>query len=399
MKWFTGTPCNFEGTQTFFDRDSGLTMRGLSALGVDTGSITLGPARADDFPEMTRATQAELENPAWWAALHLDGLVFYTWGQPCYINMVRAAKKAGIRVAQVTDTQGIMSPVSDWKSHLLSEAAHYWHEPRWKQLCRTLGKVPYTHTLRLIQRDVQFARTIVAGDLFLAATPSAAVRFKRFVRILQGEEASNKIQFVPIPVNFHFSYSATDRKQDEVIAVGRWDSLQKRTPLLLNTISLALQKNPEITYSIFGQASPEMETWHRTLPVLQQAKVKLEGTVSNATLAAAYRRAKVMLVSAAYEGCHNASAEAICSGASVVGCRSPFLGAIEWHTSRSSGRLAERATGESLSQALLDELAAWDRGERDPITISKTWASDFHPDRVAAQILNLFGETAPSPCL
>lgn len=399
MKWFTGTPRNFEGTQTFFDRDSGLTMRGFAALGVETGAITLGPARADDFPEMTRATRAELESPAWWTALRLDGLVFYTWGQPRYLNMVRAARMAGIRVAQVTDTQGIMSPVSDWKSHLLAETAHYWHEPRWKQWCRTLAKAPYTHTLRLLQRDLPLARAIAAGDLFLTATPTAAARFKKFVGILQGEEASAKIRLVPIPVNFHFRFGATDHKQNEVIAVGRWDSLQKRTPLLLKTISLALHRNPEITFTVFGQASPEMEAWHRNLTTRHRAKVKLEGMVSNVTLAEAYRRAKVMLVSAAYEGCHNASAEAICSGASVVGCRSPFLGAIDWHTSKNSGRLAARATPEALARALHDELVAWDQGTRDPAAISHAWSQELHPDRVAARILNLFGETAPSSCL
>src|ERR1035437_9865136 len=235
MKWFTGTPCNFEGTQTFFDRDYGLTMRGFSALGVETGSITLGPAREDDFPEMTRATREELENPAWWAALHIDGLVFYTWGQPCYANMVRAACQAGIKVAQVTDTQGIMSPVSAWKYHLQSEASHYWHEPRWKQLCRTLAKIPYTHTLRLLQRDIPFARAIAAGDLFLAATPVSATRFQTFVRRLAGKESARKIHFVPIPVNFHFRFDKSGQKQNSVIAVGRWDSQQKRTPLLMRS--------------------------------------------------------------------------------------------------------------------------------------------------------------------
>ena len=389
MRWFTGTPRNFEGGQTFFDRDSGLTMRGFAALGVESGAITLGPARADDLPEMTRATRAELEDPAWWAARHLDGLVFYTWGQPQYIGMVRAARAAGIKVAQVTDTQGIMSPVADWKSHMLSEAAHFWHEPRWKQWCRTLAKAPYTHTLRLIHRDLPMARAIAASDVFLAATPTAAVRFKKFMGMLQGREASDRVWMVPIPVNFHFCYGATDQKQDEVIAVGRWDSQQKRTPLLLETISLALQRNPGITFTIYGQASPEMATWHRHLTARQRANVRLEGVVSNVTLAAAYRRAKVMLVSAAYEGCHNASAEAICSGASVVGCRSPFLGAIDWHASKNSGRLAVRATPEALAAALHDELVAWDHGQRDPVAISAAWTRELHPDRVAARILDL----------
>jgi hypothetical protein len=102
-----------------------------------------------------------------------------------------------------------------------------------------------------------------------------------------------------------------------------------------------------------------------------------------------------MLVSSAYEGCHNASAEAVCSGASVVACRSPFLGAIEWHASKQSGRLSGAATAEELSRTLLAELAAWESGARDPRAISRAWTWELHPDRVAARILELFGQTPP----
>lgn len=399
MKWFTGTPCDFEGTATFFARDSGLTMRGFKALDIDSGAITLGPPRPDDFPEMTRATIQQLESPAWWSELKLNGLVFYTWGQARFAKMVKAASQAGIKVAQVSDMQGIMSPLSDWKSHLMAETSHYWYEPRWKQICRTLAKVPYSHTVRLIQRDLPFARAIVAGDVFLASTPLAAERFRTFTRRLVGEELSCKVHFVPIPVNFHFHFSETDEKRDEVISVGRWDSVQKRTPLLIDTITLALKKNDRCVFRIFGKTTPTITSWRNNLCGEHRSRVHLEGIVDNATLAAAYRAAKVMLVSAAYEGCHNASAEAICSGATVVGCRSPFLGAIEWHASRNSGRIADVPSAEALCNALQQELASWDCGQRAPVAISKSWAADFHPDRVAKRILELCGvspvETPP----
>jgi hypothetical protein len=395
MKWFTGTPCNFEGTQAFFDRESGLTMRGFSALGIESGSITLGPAQDGDFVEMIRATWEQLEAPAWWESLHLDGLVFYTWGDACYVNMVRAAMEAGIMVAQVSDGTGIMSPVSDWKSHLRVEAAHFWYKPRWWQLGRSLVKIPYTHTLRLLVRDIPFARAMVAGDLFLAPTPEAAERFKTMTRRLIGRAPSEKVHFVPIPVNFYFRFEASDKKQNEVIAVGRWDSIQKRTPLLIKTISLALAGHGGLNFRIFGKPTPELESWHQCLGAKERARVHIEGVVGNATLAEAYRRAKVILVSSAYEGCHNSSAEAVCSGASVVACRSAFLGAIEWHTSKHSGSLSTIPTAEALSRTLLAELTAWDCGERDPLAISQAWTRELHPDRVAARILELFGQTPP----
>jgi len=398
MRIFTGALYPYpDGGQAYFDREAGLLSRGFEALGIDSGSITFGPAAPNDLPSMIRASRSQLENPEWWSALNLDGLVLITWANFQFKRIVEAAMKAGIPVAQWTDTQGIHSPVADWQAHLQAERAHYWHEPRWKQIARTLAKLPVTMTARIVHRDLRDARTISASDYFFAPTPRAAARYQNLTRRLQGAAAASKALFVPFPVNFHFNYTPTIPKREEVVAVGRWDSRQKRTPLLTGTIERALQHRPGITFRIFGQRSPELDQWHQRLEPSLRNQVIIEGLVPNSKVAEAYQRAKVILVSAAYEGCHNASAEAICSGVSVVGCRSPFLGVLEWHASRNSGRLAEDETPESLSQTLIDELNSWDRGERDPEAISNAWIKELRADHVAAQILGLFSKLPNGP--
>ena len=393
MRIFTGALYPYpDGSQTFFDREAGLLSRGFEALGIESGAITLEPATSSDLPAMTRASRQQLEDPRWWATMNLDGLILITWANYDYRPVVKAAMQAGIRVAQVTDTQGISSPVADWSAHLQAERAHYWFEPRWRQIVRTLAKLPITLTSRVIYRDLRDARTIAASDYFLAPTPRAAERYKTFTRRLQGAKAAERVLFVPFPVNFHFEYSPGIAKLEEVVAVGRWDSHQKRTPLLMATISEALKSRPTIRFRIFGQRSPELDQWHQQLPEHLRGQVVIEGLVPNNRVVEAYQRARVILVSAAYEGCHNASAEAVCSGTSVVGCRSPFLGVLEWHASKNSGRLADKETPESLTRALLDELESWDRGDRDPEAISKAWTRELRADRVAARILDLFAK-------
>jgi hypothetical protein len=389
-RWFTGTPCNFKGNALYFSRESGLTSLGFAKLGCETGAITLGPPHDDDWDEMTRATWEELESADWWAHQKLNGLVFYTWGSNRYVQIIKAAKKAGIQIAQVTDSHGIISPVSDWHAHIMAEVSHYWYQPKIIRLARTILKIPYTHTIRVLLRDLAHARAIVAGDLFLAPTPEATLRYQKLVRRLVGKEQAGKVRFVPIPTNFHFRFSNSDNKADEIISVGRWDSTQKRTPLLMKTISLALPVLPKVVFRIFGKSTPNLLEWHNSLPYNQRERVQLNGLVCNSELAVAYKRAKIMLVSSAYEGCHNASAEAVCCGASVVGCYSPFLGAVEWHASKRSGRISKTARPEELCKALLDEYASWESGERDPIMISKEWTDIFHPDKVATKILKEF---------
>ncbi len=400
MRIFTGALYPYpDGSQAFFDREAGLLSQGFEALGIESGSITLGPAIPGDLPAMTRASLQQLEDPKWWAALNLDGLVLITWANYPFRPVVKAAMKAGIHVAQVTDTQGISSPIADWSAHLRAERAHYWFEPRWKQIARTLVKLPITLTTRVIYRDLRDARTIAASDYFFAPTPRAAERYQDFTRRLQGVRAAERVRFVPFPVNFHFEYSPSESKLEEVVAVGRWDSHQKRTPLLTRTIDQTLKSRPTVKFRIFGQRSPGLDQWHQQLPAHLREQVVIEGLVPNSRVAEAYQRARVILVSAAYEGCHNASAEAVCSGTSVVGCRSPFLGVLEWHASKNSGRLADKETPESLAQALLDELVSWDNGERDPVAISKAWTQELRADRVAVQILDLFAKLPTRPRL
>ena len=389
-RWYTGTPRNFRGDETYFARESGLTCRGLQKLGHDSRAVMPGPPMPDDLPDLIRATKEELASPVWWEGLGLEGMIFYTWGSPRYARMVSAARSAGVRVAQVTDTQGVFSPLSDWKAHLGAERAHYWHEPRWKQTARTLAKIPVSHTVRILTRDIPTARAIAGSEFFLVSTPQAEARYRSFVSRLVGTDAARKVRFIPVPVNFHFRFDpAADRKEDEVLAVGRWDSLQKRTPLLLETISLAIDRCTA-SFRIFGKIPPEMEAWYASLNARAKSRVILEGVVPNAVVAEAYKRAKVMLVSSAYEGCHNSSAEAVCSGASVVGCRSPFLSVLEWHCSKGSGRLADKPSARALADALCQELECWDTGGRDPGRISMDWMPDFRPDLVAKKILDLF---------
>jgi hypothetical protein len=397
MRIYTGTPCNFDGTADFFDRDSGLTVRGFREIGVESRSITLGPAKPGDLPLMTRASREELESPDWWRTLKLDAFIFYTWGNSQYRPMVEAAMMAGIPVAQVADQQGFVSPLADWPAHLKAETAHHWHQPRWKRLARTMLKLPYSCTARILIRDLPAARSIAASDLFLAATPSAAIRYRRFLTRAGRGTAAQRVHFSPIPVNSHFHHDPAVVKAVEVIAVGRWDSIQKRTPLLIQTISMSLLHYPKLVFRIFGRVTDELATWHRELPTACREQVILEGIVSNPELVKAYQSARCMLVSAAYEGCHNSSAEALCCGTTVVACRSPFLGALEWHAGAGSGRLADAATPECLSAALLDELAAWDAGQRDPASISNAWSKVMHPNRVAEHLISLLAGVAHFP--
>lgn len=390
MRWFTCTPKSFVGNQIFFDRDSGLLSRGFQSIGIESRAISLGPARDDDFPELLRATRDELDSPRWWDKLKLDGLVFYSWGSPSYQSIANAITTVGIPLVQVSDNHGIYSPLNDWPAHLTTAWAHQWYESDFKKLLRTLMKIPVSHTLGILRNDRALVKMMTTCDWFASATPKSTERLRRMTRILKGREAANKICTLPLPVNFHFGLAAEIEKADEVVAVGRWEHPQKRVDLLMATVAIAAETRPTTAFRIFGNLAPPLVQWHKHLPDNLRSRIVLEGLVPNKKLLRAYQHARVMLVTAAYEGCHNASAEALCCGCSVVAPRSPFLSALEWHSSRDSGSIADSHTPEALAGTLCSELSLWDAGRRNAVEISSTWSEVFLPNRVAQGVIDLF---------
>lgn len=389
MIWFTCAPRRFVGNQAFLDRDSGLLCLGFRALGQDSRAVQLGPPMDDDLPEVIRASQSELRSEDWWKATGANGVVFFSYGSPRYRSIADAIASAGLKLVQVADTHGVISPWADAGCHLRTQWHYHWEKSIPARVLRTVASIPSSYLRYGFTRDPARVRMMLRGDFFCGSTPGATERYQRMVRRLAGKEATAKVRHLPIPVGFHFRWQDDFQKADEVVAVGRWDSTQKRTPLLLEAIRFALDRDTNTVFRIFGNSTPQMEIWHQKLPDEFKDRVAFEGKVPNSRLADACRRAKTMLVSAAYEGCHISSAEALCCGCSVVACQSPFLCALEWHAGKNSGTLAARATGASLGQALLSELENWKSGLRDPESISRYWTSIFHPDRVARMVLEM----------
>jgi hypothetical protein len=388
LPWYTFVPANFSGAGRFWDRDSGLLCRGFEMIDRQSKTILFAPSREGQGDKILRGSEEELANPEWWRNLGIEGVVMFSWARPRYQAIASAIVASGVKLVQLTDTHGVISPIADARAHLVIHWEHRWHEPAWKRLLITLASLPEAYIFRPF-KDRARARLIATGNCFCGATPEAVTRFARLARFFEGSAAAKRVQLLPLPVNPAFFFSENDTKIDEVISIGRWDTQQKRTPLLTSTIELAAKARPQTTFRIFGRATDAMHAWHATLSPAIQQRVIIEGFVQNDDVAKIFRSARVILVSSAYEGCHISSAEAVCSGASVVGCKSAFLSAITWHTSRNSGRLCKQANPTELARTLVEELQAWDRNERDPIQISNDWCQIFHPDKVASRAIEL----------
>lgn len=89
MKWYTCTPVSFKGDHTFFSRDSGAFCKAFQRIGVESRAIMPTPAQEGDEPDLIRTEYANLEDPAWWKSLGIDGVILYAWGVGKYLPIAR----------------------------------------------------------------------------------------------------------------------------------------------------------------------------------------------------------------------------------------------------------------------------------------------------------------------
>jgi hypothetical protein len=99
------------------------------------------------------------------------------------------------------------------------------------------------------------------------------------------------------------------------------------------------------------------------------------------------------LCSSFSEGYHTSSAEALCSGCSVVGYESPYLPNLPYYASEQSGSIAEEGTAKAMSAAISLEIAAWNAGQRNPSRISELWSERLHAENIPARIFELLHQS------
>jgi len=198
------------------------------------------------------------------------------------------------------------------------------------------------------------------------------------------------MHLVPNPVADYLQYDPAVAKQDSVVAVGRWDDEEpKRPALLAGTIAEAAKRRGTTEFHIYGNPGRILSPWHGRLPSGIQKRVHLHGRIPHTDLVNAFARSRIGLCTSSHEGSHVASEEALCSGASIVAPFRHELNAMLWYVSHDSGRLGMPDSANGLAEALLLELEAWDRGERDPVSISSYWCARLSVSAVARKIQEL----------
>ena len=386
LRWMTCAPRDYPGDERYFSRDTGLLCLGLREAGVECQAILCGDPRPGDHPALIRATPAELEQPAWWRQRGVGAVVIHTWSRRENTAILRAVREAGCRVILLQDGSGITGPLGRWW-HWVRESWYLRHRQGRRGLAWFAARMLQGHTLRLLDFERERAAQFELADLVLAPSPGAAEAYSVLAARYDRGRGAAKVQLLPHPVSSSFGSDGNPLKEDRIVAVGRWDDFwQKRPDLLGQALERCLERHPSWKAEIFGSPG-SLEAWHQQLPASLQSRVLLAGQVANSQLAVAMARAKILLCSSAYESFHIASAEALCSGASVAGFDTPMAPSLRWFASEHSGTLSSRFDAVGLTDACDREIAAWNAGQRNPANISRIWRARLQAVEVARSLL------------
>jgi glycosyltransferase involved in cell wall biosynthesis len=383
-RWFCAIPMTYSESGGFWDREFGLVCQGFRKLGMDSRFVALGqPSQREDVP-LILCTLAQMMDPNWWRQWHLEGVILNAWGLPRYEPIARAIKTAGVKLNLTLDSGGFVHP-HVWPRRYLYEKYSTerdrtkWFPAGWALLKTLVATVRARHT-RTLQH-------LEHGDFLTLPSPLAQQRYSRFLMAVRRPDLVRRLRNVPYPATQDMIYSPSIRKQPVIIAVGRWQSHQKGTPVLARVLERVLAEQPGYSARIIGRGEECVRRLMQPLDDGCKSRINIVGPVRHNQLAGHYQESQILLCTSHHESFFIAGGEALCCGCSVVG--DVRISSMPYFCSASSGTPSCDLSVNNLRDALHVEIDAWRRGDRDPVQISATWTARLHPERVAEMFLNL----------
>jgi len=388
-KWLTCTPRRFIGTQRFFARDSGLLSEGFKLAGFDSQAMMAGPAMDDDDDRILRVDPRLFETPEYWKSFEAEGVVLYAWALPRYTPIARAIKEAGLKLVINLDSAGLMSPRVDGK--IFRDLLFHRHRMENTWLIGSL-KASFSFIRGMVPRWMDLPRLEHMGyaDLIGAVSPIARDRVKNYARYYGREDIASKVHLILHPISQNMTYGGVVKKK-QLCIVGRWTRSDwvKNPWLLMNLLKIVLNKHRDYECVVIGAYDDLIKNIISKIDEGVRERIIFAGLIPNAEAALVLQESQISLCTSFSEGFHTSSAEALCSGCSVVGYQSPYLPNLPYYAGENSGTLAPEGTAESIAQAVNIEIKAWQNGERDPKNISNTWTSRLHARNIPERIFEL----------
>jgi glycosyltransferase involved in cell wall biosynthesis len=354
-------------------------MRGFRALGHDPVMVS-SPGGAEGFTDalVTTDTRDRFLDPAWWAVLRLDAAVVITWlGLP---EVVAAVKAACPWVVAIADSDGQVGVRVHPRATFCQMTAQ---QRSWGG---KLGAAKHWLQLFLGGTEVGARRTLASAehaDCTAVCSPAAVHHLRRFFTAYRRPDLAARVISAPYPIDdCYLAGPVPVDRPARVVAVGRWEDPQKDVSLLCRALERHFAAGARTGVVLFG---PNGQRWFGRLAA-RYPQVRYLGVQSPETIAEYLRSSRVLLLPSRWESGPIVLNEALASGCTVVGTPSVPSVVSACADGRSGTVSADRSPA-GLAAALGTELAAWDRQERNPVTLAAGWRRQFDPASVCLQLL------------
>ncbi|MFI3244151.1 MAG: glycosyltransferase [Akkermansia sp.] len=326
------------------------------------------PYHNDDIKELViRVPMKRLSSVQWWKSQKIDVVVLYSWAKPEYILVARAIHKAGIRLVLHLD-MGRAYP------------------PLWDKSISSICKRSFVFCRR-VAADLARSKHMRYADIITATKIiQEEIRNRRFY----GDAVADKFFECPTMIASHFKYEG-QVKESTIVTCANWTAGNgvKRPEFLMACVDVLLQREQFAAskIEIYGKPTKQMLAWHEGLSAEERKRVRMYGFINNEDLVDINARAQISLCFSRHESLHIASLEALCSGCSIVVANRERLRIVRSYTENGCGSVTKEDTPESMAEAILDELAEWKAGARNPMDISRYWQNKCSACYVIPRIL------------
>ena len=385
MKIFTVSPLPLG--RDSWTRDITVIYRGFEQMGHVASAVRLHSNDGADFPGVLQISMNEMTSPHWWEEQKCDLVVANTWGQAKYNALVRAIKASGAKVVVRLDSDGHNSPWSGFTRYAAHSARVFRErDPLPIAIIKALIKtavyaVPQVYDLKMIEH-------LSLADVVGIESETARKVFARLLYRYGRRDLIPQVKLISHPVVpeiDQLSIPPISERKDHIIAVGRWDSIFKDTPLLIKTLALSLLSKPSWTAQIYGKGESVLHELIAKFAAPVKHRIHVFGPRPHNEILAAYQKAKICLFSSYSESGPIAGEEALCLGCTLVG--PPEISSMQTLCAPDFGSLPMNRSPHQMAIALSAEIEKWDTGLRCPSSSAQGARQMFSAKQVCRKIL------------
>lgn len=364
-------------------------VRGFQSLGHDVVTVCHKAAAVGyEFPTLTTDDLSSFCDPMYWKSIGADLVLVVSWLS--FPNVIAAIHESGSRVVAVSDSDGVFGvrvhPAELLRRMILQHT----------RLRDKLGSFKYwieLYSRTSAAADQSVLRSAAASDSVAVTSEGARSNLKKFFEYYARTDLSERITVVPYPIddNFLSDCDHSHLKNNQLLAIGRWDDPQKDAKLLAESLRAIAPKTPNSQFLIVGRNGGG---WFDSI-CATNPNVRYFDVLRPYEVAELMKNCRCLLTTSRWESGPIVLNEALASGCTIIGPNSIPTVADACQNSRFGTQFGRR-TAQAVATAIQAELRHWDEGRRDAQVISEHWMPRFSPQNVCRRFIASLGKDMDS---